>query len=181
VDPQRDSTITVSSSTKGLKFASATWHFATDRLPAEASGDFLGVTRTFFKRETGGKEVVLRPLKDGEALAVGDEVEVHLSLTSKHPVEYVHLRDPRGSGFEPVTVTSRYRWDLGLGYYEEVRDSGENFFFEWLPQGQYTFTYRVRASMAGTFKIAPATVQPMYAPEFSAYSAGDRLIVGTAP
>ena len=181
VDPQRDSTITVSSSTKGMKFASATWHFATDRLPPEASGDFLGVTRTFYKRETGGKEVVLRPLKDGEALAVGDEVEVHLSLTSKHPVEYVHLRDPRGSGFEPVTVTSRYRWDLGLGYYEEVRDSGENFFFEWLPQGQYTFTYRVRASMAGTFKIAPATVQPMYAPEFSAYSAGDRLIVGTAP
>jgi len=178
VDPKRDATITVSSTTKGVKFASATWQFATDRLPPEARGDFLGVTRTFFKRETGGKEVVLRPLKDGEALAVGDEVEVHLSLTSKHPVEYVHLRDPRGSGFEPVNVTSRYRWDLGLGYYEEVRDSGQNFFFEALPQGEFTFTYRVRAAMAGTFKVAPATVQPMYAPEFSAYSAGDKLVVG---
>jgi uncharacterized protein YfaS (alpha-2-macroglobulin family) len=26
--------------------------------------------------------------------------------------------------------------------------------------------------MAGTFKVAPATLQSMYAPEFTAYSAG---------
>jgi len=53
-----------------------------------------------------------------------------------------------------------------------VRDSGTNFFFEQLPQGEYTFKYRLRANMAGTFKVSPATLQSMYAPEFNAYSAG---------
>ncbi len=70
-------------------------------------------------------------------------------------------------------MTSGWRWDLGLPYYAETRDSGANFFFENLPVGEYTFKYRVRAAMAGTFRVAPATVQSMYAPEFHAYSAGN--------
>ncbi len=61
--------------------------------------------------------------------------------------------------------------------YEEVRDSGANYFFDWLPAGQYTFKYRLRANMAGAFKVGPAVLQSMYAPEFTAYSAGARLEV----
>jgi alpha-2-macroglobulin len=75
---------------------------------------------------------------------------------------------------------SRYKWDLGIGWYEETRDSGSNFFFEQLPAGQYTFKYRLRANLAGTFRVGPATVQSMYAPEFNAYSAGAMLKVGAA-
>ena len=94
-------------------------------------------------------------------------------MRSRQAVEYVHLRDPRAAGFEPESTRSGHRWDLGISWYEEVRDSGTNFFFERLPAGEYTFRYRIRASLAGTFKVAPATVQSMYAPEFTAYSAGD--------
>ena len=32
--------------------------------------------------------------------------------------------------------------------------------------------------MSGTFRVGPATVQSMYAPEFNAYSAGAALTVG---
>ena len=60
-----------------------------------------------------------------------------------------------------------------------TRDSGTNFFFERLPAGEYTFKYRLRAAMAGTFKVAPAVLQSMYAPEFTAYSAGNELEVET--
>ena len=67
---------------------------------------------------------------------------------------------------------SRYKWDLGISWYEETRDSATNFFFEWLPQGEYTFKYRLRANMAGVFRVGPATLQSMYAPEFNAYSTG---------
>jgi uncharacterized protein YfaS (alpha-2-macroglobulin family) len=31
--------------------------------------------------------------------------------------------------------------------------------------------------MAGTFRVGPATVQSMYAPEFNAFSAGSILVV----
>ncbi len=91
----------------------------------------------------------------------------------------MHLRDPRGAGLEPENATSRWRWNLGIGWYEEIRDSGANFFFEWLPAGEYTFTYRLRANMAGTFRVGPATVQSMYAPEFAAYSQGHVLTIAT--
>jgi uncharacterized protein YfaS (alpha-2-macroglobulin family) len=172
IDPQTTSSVSIEKTGKGYLLASATWHFSTEQLPAEERGDFLSLTRTYFKRVNTGKAFELQPLSEGAALAPGDEVEVHLSLTGKHPLEYVHLRDPRGAGFEPSSNLSLHKWDLGISWYEEIRDSGTNFFFEHLPQGEYSFKYRIRATTAGTFKVAPATVQPMYAPEFSAYSAG---------
>lgn len=180
VDPVRSSTITVEKPTKGFMFASAAWHFSTDRLPTEGSGDFFQIGRTYFKRENNGKEWILTPLAEGAVLKPGDEVEVQISIRTKHAAEYVHLRDPRAAGLEPDAAVSRYKWDLGISWYEEIRDSGTNFFFEWLPAGQYTFKYRVRANLGGTFRVGPATLQSMYAPEFSAYSAGHVIKVGTA-
>ncbi len=166
------STVTVEKQTKGFLFASATWHFSTDKLPVDERGDFFSVSRKYFKRFNDGKKWVLQPLQEGATIAPGDEVEVQLSLRTKHAAEYVHLRDPRAAGLEPEAQVSKWKSDLGIAWYEEVRDSGTNFFFEQLPAGEYTFKYRVRANMGGTFRIGPATVQSMYAPEFSAYSAG---------
>lgn len=177
VDPDSSSTVIVEKSGKGFAFASATWAFSTQRLPAEGRGEFFSVSRRYFLRKVGVTGASLKPLGGGATLSPGDQVEVQLSLKTKHAAEYVHLRDPRGAGFEPENAVSRYRWDLGIGWYEEVRDSGTNFFFEALPAGEYTFRYRVRVSMAGTFRIGPAMVQSIYAPEFNAYSAGEVLSV----
>ena len=110
----------------------------------------------------------------------GDEIEVQLSIRAKHSAEYVPLRDPRPAGAEPENVLSRHRWSLGITWYEETRDSGANFFFEALPAGEYTFKYRLRANIAGTFRVGPATVQSMYAPEFTAYTAGQVVPVTAA-
>jgi len=162
---------------KGMAFASATWHFSTEKLPEKGEGDLFAVERSYFLRTKKGDEVVLKPLAEGAPLAVGDEIEVQLSIRARQQAEYVHLRDPRPSGCEPVTLTSGYRWDLGIVRYEEIRDSGTNFFMEWLPQGEYTLKHRLRCAMAGTFKAAPATLQSMYAPEFAAYSAGHLITI----
>ncbi|QSQ16253.1 hypothetical protein JY572_09490 [Myxococcus landrumensis] len=180
LQPETMSSVVVEKSTKGFAFASATWHFSTEKLPEEDRGDFFQVSRRYFRREREGREAVLQPLAEGALLNPGDEVEVHLSLRTKHAAEYVHLRDPRAAGLEPENAQSRHKWDLGIVWYEETRDSGTNFFFEWLPAGEYTFKYRLRANMAGTFRVGPATVQSMYAPEFTAYSAGAVLNVGPA-
>ena len=169
--------VRVSKDGKGMAFASATWHFSTEKMPEKGDGDLFAVERTYYKREKRGEEVVLRPLAEGTALAVGDEIEVQLSIRARHQAEYVHLRDPRPAGCEPVALKSGYKWDLGLARYEEIRDSGTNFFVEWLPQGEYTLKHRIRCAMAGTFKAAPATLQSMYAPEFAAYSAGGLIVI----
>jgi len=161
----------------GLAFASATWHFSTERLPKEESSDFFSVSRSYFVRELKNREYVLRPLQPGDSIRVGDQIEVHLSIRAKHAAEYVHLRDPRGAGFEPESLISGYRWDLGLIRYEETRDSGQNFFFSQVPVGEYTLKYRLRAAVAGRFRVAPATLQSMYAPEFNAYSSGHEISI----
>jgi uncharacterized protein YfaS (alpha-2-macroglobulin family) len=177
----QDATITVSKETPGLAFASATWLFTTEELPAAARGDLFAVERRYFRRVQRGKQMTLQPLEQGAALAPGDEIEVQLALRSRAAAEYVHLRDPRAAGFEPGVAVSGWRWDLGLARYEEVRDSGTNFFFEWLPAGEYTLKYRVRAALGGTFRVGPATLQSMYAPEFTAYSAGNVVSGAPAP
>ena len=177
VDPKTTSTIVVEKEGKGFVFASAAWHFSTEKLPAEDRGDFFRVSRTYFRRENRGSGFTLTPLAEGAVIRPGDEIEVKISLRTKHDAEYVHLRDPRAAGLEPENVLSRWKWDLGIAWYEETRDSATNFFFERLPVGEYTFQYRLRANMAGTFRVGPATVQSMYAPEFNAYSAGAVLTI----
>jgi hypothetical protein len=167
----------VSKEGRGRAFASLTWHYSTEEMPDDARGDFLSVQREYFVRQKMGEEVLLLPITDGQEVKVGDQIEVQLSVRSKHPAEYVHLKDPRAAGLEPEHPISRHRWDLGLWWFEEVRDSGTNFFFERLPQGEYTLKYRLRANMSGRFKAGPATLQCLYAPEFSAFSAGSVLEV----
>jgi uncharacterized protein YfaS (alpha-2-macroglobulin family) len=170
-------TVEVSKTSPGLAFATATWHFSTERMPEAGDGDLFSVQRRFYRRSLVDGEWQLEPLAEGAALAVGDQVEVELRLNARHAAEYVHLRDPRGSGFEPEGLRSGWTWDAGLPAYEEIRDSGANFFIEWLPAGEVVFRHRLRATAAGTFRVAPSVIQSMYAPEFAAHSAGHVLEV----
>jgi hypothetical protein len=167
--------IVVNKQGKGVAFASATWHYATDKLPEEGRGDLFSVKRSYFRREAMGNERKLVPLTNDTKVQPGDEIEVQLEITARAQAEYVHLRDPRPAGLEPAIAVSKYHYDLGLVYYEEIRDSGHNFFIEWLPAGEYTLKYRLRANLAGHFRVGPATLQSMYAPEFAAFSAGHQL------
>jgi hypothetical protein len=173
-----DATVVVEKDEPGFLFATTTWHFSTDELPREESGDLFGVSRRYFRRVKNDRETVLQPLAEGDVLATGDEVEVHLAIRSRVAAEYVHLRDPRPAGLEPDGARSGWRWDLGIVWYEETRDSGANFFFEHLPAGEYTLKHRVRANLGGTFRVGPATLQSMYAPEHAAYSTGRVVRVG---
>src|SRR5262245_62120609 len=81
-------------------------------------------------------------------------------------VSAAHLRDPRPAGREPENLRSGWKWEI-LPVYEEIRDSGANYFFEWLPAGEYTFKHRLRVTLAGTYRVSPAELQSMYAPEFA--------------
>jgi len=163
---------------RGPVFATATWQFATDRMPAAGSGDVLQVARKIYRVVRKGRQTDLERLGPDSPLRTGDELEVELDLRARVPLEFIQVCDPRGAGFEPEEKLSGYHGGGAAGYYQEIRDSVTNFFFDALPQGQYTLRYRVRAAGSGTFRIAPATVQSLYAPEFGAYSSGAVFTVG---
>lgn len=44
-------------------------------------------------------------------------------------MEFVHMKDMRAAGFEPINVLSQYKWQDSLGYYESTKDAATNFFF----------------------------------------------------
>ena len=157
---------------KGFAFASATLHFSTEELPKESKGDLFTIERTFYKRLKKGNEFILEQLGKDSTLQIGDQIEIELKIKSKHPAEYVHIRAPRPSGCEPEKVKSGWVFSLGLYYYEAIRDSAEDIFVEYIPNGEFKLRYRLRCQKSGLFKVAPATIQSMYAPEFVAYSSG---------
>ncbi len=130
----------------------------------------------FIKRNTPrGPE--LTEIKDGTPVEVGDLLTVRLILRAHRDYEYVHLKDMRASGLEPVRTVSGYRYQDGLYYYENVKDASTNFFITSLRGGTYVFEYDLRVTHAGDFSNGITTFQCMYAPEFSAHSEGVRIRV----
>ncbi|MBI3297300.1 MAG: hypothetical protein HYZ75_03985 [Elusimicrobia bacterium] len=160
----------------GFAFASLTHVFSTTGLEESAAGGPIAVERAFFRRVKKGDKYALEALKSGDKVKVGDTVVVRLTLTSRAAMEYLHLKDPRGAGFEAETLRSGWAWD-GLSRYEEPRDSLTNFFISWMPHGEYKLETRMRPTTAGRYRAGAAVVQSMYAPEFAAHSAGFELVV----
>ena len=110
-------------------------------------------------------------------MKVGNLVRVRINLHVDRPMEFVHMKDMRAAGFEPINVLSRYKWQDGLGYYESTKDASTNFFFDYLPKGIFVFEYYLRISNAGDFSNGITTIQSMYAPEFNSHSEGVGIII----
>jgi hypothetical protein len=135
----------------------------------------LQVKKALFIERNSDRGPVLEAIGDGASLKIGDKVKARVEIIVDRDMEYVHLKDGRASCFEPVNVLSGYRWQGGLGYYESTRDASSNFFFSYLPKGKYVFEYPMFVTNAGDLSAGLATIQCMYAPEFSAHSEGLRV------
>ena len=122
-----------------------------------------------------GKELVSVDLNN--PLKVGDKVVVRLVIKTDREMEYLHLKDLRAAGMEPVNVLSGYKWQDGMGYYENTTDISSNFFISHLNKGTYVFEYPVYITHTGNFSVGLASIQCMYAPEFSSHSEGIRINV----
>jgi uncharacterized protein YfaS (alpha-2-macroglobulin family) len=110
-------------------------------------------------------------------LEAGDKIIVRIELRVDRAMEYVHMKDARASGFEPINVLSQYKYQDGLGYYESPRDAATDFFFSYLYPGTYVFEYPLRVVHEGDFSNGVTTIQSMYAPEFTSHSEGVRVVV----
>ncbi len=156
-------------------FASLNAIYRASEVEASPAG-VINVERRYFRRKKEGNQIKLLPLEKGETLQVGDELEVHLTLTTNSAFEYVLVKDPKPAGFESTELISGWNWQP-VSFYREVRDSSTNFFINWLPNGTVTFRYVLRPTLSGKFQAAAAQAQSMYAPEYGAHSASTLLPV----
>ena len=109
------------------------------------------------------------PLKTGDDVVSGDEIEVELIVESKNDYESLLLEEPKAAGFEALDQLSGYKYQ-GLPAYVEYRDDRVCFFVENLPKGRSVTTYKLRAETPGKFAALPATIYGMYAPELKGNS-----------
>lgn len=138
----------------------------------------LTIVKQLFKVENSDRGPVIQPITAATKLLPGDKINVRIEIRVDRNMEYVHLKDARASGFEPINVLSQYKWQGGLGYYESTKDAATNFFFDYLPKGTYVFEYPLFVNHKGDFSNGITTAQCMYAPEFSSHSEGIRVKVG---
>jgi uncharacterized protein YfaS (alpha-2-macroglobulin family) len=161
--------ITLTKTDPGVSWGSVHWQYLEDISQVTPHSDTpLKLEKKLFKKVNTNKGPTLEAVAG--AIEVGDELVVRVVLRSDRDLEYVHLKDHRGSGTEPVNVLSRYKFQDGLAYYESTKDTASHFFIDYLPKGTYVFEYSVRVQHRGKYPTGLANIQCMYAPEFSAHS-----------
>lgn len=137
----------------------------------------LQLKKDLFVERNTDRGPVLEPVTNNMRLKVGDKLKVRIELRADRNMEYVHMKDLRAAGTEPVNILSSYKWQGGLGYYESTKDASTNFFFGYLAKGTYVFEYPLFVTHQGNFSAGIATIQCMYAPEFVSHSNGIRMVV----
>ncbi|WP_029489668.1 MG2 domain-containing protein [Aquimarina agarivorans] len=137
----------------------------------------LAIDKKLYKKVITKKGTELQQITTSTPLQIGDKVTVRLLIKNENLMEFVHLKDMRASGFEPVKVLSTYQYKDRLTYYQSTKDVATHFFIDRLPKGNFVLEYDVIANQTGNFSNGITTLQCMYAPEFSSHSAGQRVII----
>ncbi len=161
----------------GIAWGGLYWQYFEDLDKISSAETPLKLKKKLFLKANTDTGEEITEITDETKVKVGDLVRVRIELRSDRAMEFIHMKDMRASGLEPVNVLSQYKWQDGLGYYESTKDASTNFFFDYLPKGIYVFEYDLRVNNAGDMSNGITTIQSMYAPEFSSHSEGVRLLV----
>jgi hypothetical protein len=120
---------------------------------------------------------------------IGDFVRVKLTVVAPTDLHYVLIEDPFPAGMEgvdsslattslvgqpPTGPLSGKEQGWGWWYFShtELRDEKAVLFATYLPKGTYEYTYTLRASIPGVFKVVPTHAEQMYFPEVFGRSDG---------
>ncbi|PWG06552.1 alpha-2-macroglobulin family protein [Polaribacter aquimarinus] len=167
--------VTITKKGNGIAWGGLYWQYFEDLDKITSAETPLKLDKKLFLKVNSDTGKELQEITKNSIVKVGDLITVRIELRSDRTMEFIHMKDMRASGVEPINVLSQYKWQDNLGYYESTKDAATNFFFDRLPKGIYVFEYDVRVNNAGDFSNGITTIQSMYAPEFSSHSEGVRL------
>ncbi|HLS30471.1 MAG TPA: hypothetical protein VK021_06415, partial [Flavobacteriaceae bacterium] len=168
-------TVEVKKDSPGVSWGALYWQYFEDLDKISSAETGLKIEKELFLKKNTKAGVRLQKIEENTPIEVGDLVTVRVKIISDRTMQFVHLKDMRASGFEPVNVISRYKHQDGLFYYESTRDASTNFFMDNMAKGTYVFEYDLRANNSGEFSNGITTLQNMYAPELSTHSKGIRV------
>ncbi|MGB0980822.1 MAG: alpha-2-macroglobulin family protein [Winogradskyella sp.] len=169
--------VTIAKKGKGIAWGAMYWQYFENLDKIAPAKTPLKLSKKLFLKTNTDKGEEISEITSKTKLKVGDLVRIRIELRTDRSMEFVHLKDMRAAGFEPINVISKYKWQDGLGYYESTKDAATNFFIDYLPKGVFVFEYDLRVNNAGNMSNGISTIQSMYAPEFSSHSDGVRVVV----
>jgi len=160
--------VTVKKDEAGIAWGGVHFQYFEDMSKVTSHQTNLKLEKKLFVKRDSKSGPVIEPLSG--PLQPGDLLVNRIVLRVDRDMEYVHLKDLRGSGLEPVDVLSGYRYQDGLAYYQSTKDTASHFFIDYLPKGTYVFEYQLRVQLKGRYQTGVAEIQCMYAPYFNAHS-----------
>ncbi|KMQ68829.1 hypothetical protein ACM39_05965 [Chryseobacterium sp. FH2] len=165
-------TVTVTKPGPGIVQGGLFWQYYEDLDKIKSSENYISITKELYKKikTVNGEE--LQKISPETPLKVGEKVTVRMILNTDRPMEFIHIKDMRAAGFEPVNVLSGYQWKNNLGYYQSTKDASTNFYIQYMPKGKYVFEYDYLANASGKFSNGITTIQNYYAPQMNAHTKG---------
>ena len=163
--------------TQSPSWGSVYWQYFEELDKINQSASPLSINKKIFIERNSAKGKILDIIKDGDELTIGDKLIVKLEINTDRDMEYLHVKDMHSATMEPTNVMSGYKWGNRISYYESTKDVSSNFFINYLPKGSYVFDYPVFITHTGIFSVGIASIQNMYAPEFTSHSEGIKIRV----
>ena len=170
-------TVTVTKPSPGIVQGGLFWQYYEDLDKIKSSENYISITKELYKKikTVNGEE--LQKISSETPLKVGDKVTVRMILNTDRPMEFIHIKDMRAAGFEPLDVLSGYQWKNNLGYYQSTKDASTNFYIENMPKGKYVFEYDYVANASGKFSNGITTMQNYYTPQMNAHTKGTNVMI----
>jgi len=168
-------TVSIKKDSPGIVQGGLFWQYYEDLDKIKSSETYISITKELYKKvkTENGEELV--KISENSPLKVGDKVTVRMILNTDRNMEFIHLKDMRAAGFEPLDVISGYEWKNNLGYYQSTKDASTNFYIENMPKGKYVFEYDYVANASGKFSNGITTLQNYYAPQMNAHTQGTKI------
>ncbi len=170
-------TVTITKPGAGIVQGGLFWQYYEDLDKIKSSESYISVTKELYKKVKTVNGEELQKISSGTPLKVGDKVTVRMILNTDRTMEFIHIRDMRAAGFEPVDVLSGYQWKNNLGYYQSTKDASTNFYIQYMPKGKYVFEYDVVANASGKFSNGITTMQNYYAPQMNSHTKGTSVSI----
>ena len=170
-------TVTVTKPGPGIVQGGLFWQYYEDLDKIKSSENYISITKELYKKikTVNGEELVR--ITENSPLKVGDKVTVRMTLNTDRNMEFIHIKDMRAAGFEPLNVISGYEWKNSLGYYQSTKDASTNFYIENMRKGKYIFEYDYVCNASGTFSNGITTLQNYYAPQMNAHTKGTKVTI----
>lgn len=170
-------TVTITKPGAGIVQGGLFWQYYEDLDKIKSSETYISISKELYKKVKTVNGEELQQITAATPLKVGDKVTVRIILNTDRNMEFIHLKDMRAAGFEPLDVISGYQWKNSLGYYQSTKDASTNFYIEYMPKGKYVFEYDLVCNASGTFSNGISTLQNYYAPQMNAHTKGSKVSI----